>query len=389
LNYIDFKYHDLKSAWDGYMNCHIPLIGFKETLQPLHSFDDIGMYILIPKLGSFFSLSLDQSIYAFFYPILIVSLLSAIIGSVFFYSHWKERTIACIFFIVLTLFSWRVGNTYIAYSTSMMMVIPLFLYVITAYSASTISYIYMIITGILLSFFHYIRSFSSVAAALFIIVFICSTTIRLSRKIILITLLIAGTLIPTAYFTYQKRIHSHFVSEHFKDYPQVSPRHTFWHTIYCGFGFLMFENNDNIRFSDKVGYAKAAEYKPGITQADPEYETILKHEVYTIVSNQKGFFIRTIFAKIGVLFMYLLIFANLGLLLSLLTPKPWSYELSLYTSLLFSMIFPIVALPIHAYSLGFIAYATLYGVISINYWIQQKRLVKKHEKENINHCSCI
>ena len=77
----------------------------------------------------------------------------------------------------------------------------------------------------------------------------------------------------------------------------------------------------------------------------------------------------TFFAKIGILLMYLVIFANVGLVAAFFYPKPWQIECAFWGALATSSLFSILVLPTIEYSLGFIAFATLYGIVSINYYL--------------------
>ena len=64
--------------------------------------------------------------------------------------------------------------------------------------------------------------------------------------------------------------------------------------------------------------------------------------------------------------LFLIKYANIGLLAAFLYPKNRRLELAFFAALLFQTSFGIMVLPNEWYLLGFISFATLYGVVSIN-----------------------
>ncbi len=152
-----------------------------------------------------------------------------------------------------------------------------------------------------------------------------------------------------------------------------------WHSIYIGFGFLKYDKL-NIDYNDQCAMDKVESVDPNILFASKKYCEILRQEVFKILMNYPFFAIRTVFAKIGVILFYILLFANIGLITTLYYPKPASFHWSFITAIFFNALFGVLTLPTIYYSLGVIAVSFLYGIININYAYEQKWYKKEKEK---------
>ena len=115
----------------------------------------------------------------------------------------------------------------------------------------------------------------------------------------------------------------------------------------------------------------ALSVNPDVQLFSLEYETILKNEYFKFVKAYPLFFIKTLFAKFGVCFMYLLMFANFGLLLAIYYPQGYLYNFLFASGIGFNMLFGLLATPEYQYFMGLFAFATLYGVYSIDYAVDQ------------------
>ena len=146
-------------------------------------------------------------------------------------------------------------------------------------------------------------------------------------------------------------------------YERVLREHPFWHSVYIGFGFL---NNDyGIKYKDEVAIEKVRSISPKTTYLSEEYEAILKEQVLKLIKTKPLFVLRTIFAKFGVISLYLLIFANVGLIAVYFHRKCWPLETAFWGAMIFNSLFGVLVIPDERYLTGFITFATLYGIISI------------------------
>lgn len=385
MNIMADRIRYLQQIIDGFLQTQTPLILFDgvKTL-PFYTFDDIGIYVIIPQLVRMFGINLEQAINCFFYGIIISSFALGLLGFLLYYKSVFSKSVACcgLAFLLYFITKFNITDVYLAYMASALSIIPLFLYFVTKNTTSNCWYFFTFIAGIFITTFHYIRAYSSLAPLLFIfILLISSSAISLRKKIVLFCCLIAGTLCPRYYFTTIINQNQHYAQMHFPDADQVIHKHVFWHPIYLGFGFLSCLNEDNIQFKDGFGLQKAQMRNPSVSfEHTKEYESIIKEEALLLCKKQPWFVVYTIFAKIGILLLFLLIFSNFGLLATAYFPKPWYLELAFFLSFCANALFPLIAVPYFCYSLGFITIATLYGIISINYALSMLDFKKIFQK---------
>ena len=156
-----------------------------------------------------------------------------------------------------------------------------------------------------------------------------------------------------------------YALEHFKEC-DVTSRHLFWATLYAGFGFLKYLNVDNISFEDSCVADRVQQKRPDVSPLQTiEFEKVVKQEVMDLIKNQHFFVLVTLFAKLGVLFFYLLKYANLGFLALFFVRRIWWHELAWVFCLGLSALFPLMTLPQSNYTLSFITCSTLFGMINL------------------------
>jgi hypothetical protein len=372
------RYLHLLSSFAGYQQTGMSLIKYEHNqLFPTTNADDLGIYIIIPKLAHFFNLSLETAIDFFFFSILILPALISIFGFFKLYSSATKRMIALIGITILMFFAYYVGDVYLAYYAGAVIVVPWMLYFIKKRRFSLWQAFSFLFFGIAIGLLHYIRAYSGVASLLFIgTLTLFNFSLQLRQKSFLLINLLIGLSIPTVYFS---RIYDQSKKYAEKNFPQNQiglKNHVLWHNIYIGFGFLNVKNPDPayLKYGDQFSVQKVRSIKPEVTNNSEEYERILKNEVLRLIKEHPVFALYTLFAKIGVLLLYLLIFCNFGLIATLLYPKPWQQELAFWLAIAFNSIFPLLTIPISEYALGFASFAMLYGIVSINYALNLKQI---------------
>ena len=80
--------------------------------------------------------------------------------------------------------------------------------------------------------------------------------------------------------------------------------------------------------------------------------------------------------------MYLLIFANVGLILAYIYPKERLLDFAFAGAMGFNALFGILVLPLAQYLLGLISFSTIYGMISIDFALHKgflKRLLVRNK----------
>ena len=387
MNIMSCRLIALKNIFLGYQKTGIPLIEFDGTkLTPSFPSDDIGIYVLIPKIATLFNLNIEQAINFFFYSILFVPPLIGIIGFLLYYQSTLQRIIAVGAMLLLTRQAYALGDVYLAYFACVTALVPwsLYFYKRKKYDRSLLLYLFF--AGIWIGFFNYIRTYSGIGVGLFILtLFSLKYKAQWLKKISFTGIMFLGIAVPYIFFSNAYNTYKTYAQEQLVGFSIGEKNHVFWHNIYIGFGFLKYGNPDDITYDDNFGTKTVQNKVPGITLKGntPEYERTLKNEVLNLFKNHLQFVLFTLFAKIGILLFYLIKFANIGLLAAFFYRKPWQLELPFWIGMSFYSLFSILTMPFMEYALGFISLAALYGIISINYALNQGLLNRPVRKRKI------
>jgi len=368
ITLMSCRYDTLKAVLLGFEKTGLQLID-SDGVQffPSGISDDIGLYYFVPKLVRCFGISLDQAIYIFFHGMVFTSLVLALIGFFLLSKSWIFRAISSAGLFIFWVLACRgLTDVYLVQTAIVMAVIPLALYFLKKNRVTIPFFLFIFFSGISIGVSHYIRLHSSVGVLLFLclgILFFLSA--QWKKKVTLLAVLLAGILIPFLHFNSVLKERRQFFGD---TYETFEPRHVFWHSIYAGLGFL--DNKFGIKWDDSVIVKKVEESHPNAVYPTKAYEEVTKQEVLKFVQNNFSFVRLTLFAKLGVIFYYLLIFANIGLLLSFFYKKPWILEFMFWSAIAFNSLFGLLVMPFKGYLLGMIAFATVYGLVSIWYALE-------------------
>ena len=140
--------------------------------------------------------------------------------------------------------------------------------------------------------------------------------------------------------------------------------HMIWHVVYIGFGFL--NNPYKIEYYDSVAIAKAKLIQPNVVLFTNQYESLLKNEVINILKTDPGFVAKTIFAKSGVVILFLLVFSNIGIIYIFKSLRNLTFTIPIIVCLIFNFSFPLLAYPWMNFSLGTICTVVVWSVISMD-----------------------
>lgn len=360
----------------GLQKTGIPLIAFDgQQLKPAWTQDDIGMYVLIPKIATFLNLSIETAINLFFLSLIIIPGIIGILGFLHYYITPLQKIIACLGILFLMRQAYFIGDVYIAYYAGICALVPWSLYFAKKLTYNWQLLFFCFFSGFFIKGLSYIRAYSGFGVILFIaLLFLCKSIFSKKQLLSLSLFFLLGTTIPTIYFNHEyaksivyakTELHADSIGENM---------HVFWHPVYLGFGLLKWYNPDEISFDDNFGFKKALEIESDVQIYSSHYENILKNEVINLIKYHWHFVIFTLFAKIGILLFYLLKYANIGFIAAFIYRKPWFLELPFWIGTSFYALFPIIGMPTYIeYVLGFITFVTLYAVVSINYALDAHR----------------
>lgn len=224
--------------------------------------------------------------------------------------------------------------------------------------------VFCFIAGISLGVSHYIRIHSGTGVLLFFtIALIFYFRADWIKKGLLAGAITIGVLIPVIYSDALLQQRNDFLASQANHHP-VAHKKAFWHLVYIGFGYL--HNDLDLQFIDEVAIEKVRSISPNAIYLSREYNEILKRSTIKLVKENPIFALKTVVVKAGRILFCMLVFANIGLLAAIKYPKPLGLEAAFIVGMVFQSIPGILVMPIDSYLLGFIAMATIYGVLSIN-----------------------
>jgi hypothetical protein len=374
IGIMDDRREALSEANRGWQMTGVALVAFDgQRFLPAACSDDIGIFYIIPMLGRSLGISLADASDLFLASIMLISGLSSVVGMMLICRTPLGRFIAISAVATVSLLAWKIGDVYSIQSSVVLAFAPwvLFLARRACYSWSIFPFVLFIFAALATA--NLIRSHAGTPLMIFT-AWILTFQLQARRhvKLLLFLLALLGILLPTWYSRRLLHTRDKYLQTH--GYTSVAGlrQHGIWHVIYLGFGYI---NNDVVPgYRDEFAAAKVREIAPDTIYASPEYDQYLKSEVIHIVAQHPLLVIETLAAKLGVIAGYFLICSNVGLIAAYRYPKGWPIEIAFWNAMAFQALLGIVAVPATTYLLGLVAFAVLYGVISIDVSLEDHAL---------------
>lgn len=343
----------------------MPLVGFDgHAFKPAGFTDDVGIYYIVPRIATWLELDLERSVDVFLGSMVLLSLVACMGGMFLLYRRWSVRFVVFLMLAGVSMVALNVGDVYLVNSSVVIAMVPWCVYLHRRESLSAWHLLAGLPAGILIGTANFLRSHSGTAVLVFLLALVLSRPrADRTKNALLAAVVLLGILLSSMPFRIAVRERDRFLERNAPGYGTVVARHPFWHSIYIGFGYL--SNEYGIRFDDAVAARKVREISPKAAYVSAEYERILRGETFHLALRHPLFVLRTIFAKAGVLFLFFLIFANLGFFYRKRFPQDPAEEISFFASLAFSALPGILVIPQHGYLLGYIAFSALYGINGI------------------------
>jgi len=379
MNIMPSQYEKLAEALSGYEKTGIPLIAYDGNMfKPAGLGDDIGLYYILPKIIHTFGISVDQAIQVFLTGVIFLSLVFGIIGCLLLFKRWALRFLGVVELILIAYLSLKIGGIYTILSSVPILIIPLFLYFSERHKNHPFFIIFLLFAGVVIGISHYLRNHSGTGVLIFIaVILFFYLKIQWKHKIILGMLFAIAIFAPMFYFEQLLDRADLYLKNKSYASEKYSGRHPFWHSVYIGFGFL---NNEYVAtYKDEVAIEKVRSISPKTAFLSHEYERILRNEVALLIKEHPLFVARTLFAKIGVVSLYFIVFANIALVAAGLNKREWRLEIAFFCALTFNSLFGLLVIPDTHYLLGFISFTTLYGLVSINQSIESRSWLRLRE----------
>ncbi len=363
------RYLSLVHAVEGNSSIGIPLVSSVHGVLGLSGgLDDIGSYYLIPKLSAALRIPIASAIDLFYISLLTLGLLAGAWGYFILFHGWAARSIALVGLVVLTGAAYRIGDVYILFFLTTVMAVPWILALICRSTSFWLS-AYLFLIGMVIGVANAVRSHAGTAALIFLCVMVgLGLSTPRPRKWLLFSCLAAGLLLPQVFFSRLVARRNAFLVAHCPEYGSLTAQHPLWHAVYSGLGFL--ENDYGLRWDDGLTYDKVQSIEPGTIYGSPEYERILRHQVFSLFRQNPWFVFITVASKFGVTLVVFLLSANVGLFAIFRFRRPWVVDSAFVPAIVFSSLFAIVAYPLPQYMLGLTVFGALYGVTSLGFALE-------------------
>ncbi|MFN3385096.1 MAG: hypothetical protein ACK42Y_00720 [Candidatus Thermochlorobacter sp.] len=355
-----------------------PLVGAQPTdsgisYRALGATDDAGLPYLLPKLANLLHLSLGEAWTLWFFSILIVSYALGIYAMMRLLTSSLVKAFYLIHLFVVTVMIVMIGDVYALPACLAIAAVPFALRFFTNTMDDRrfrTSLAILFGTGILFGWAHVIRSHAATGLIVFMVALLLfAMQVSWLKRMVLLASLLFGFLVPQSYMKTLFDARDAFLEAQI-GYGSALRQHPFWHSIYIGLGFL--SNDYGLAYKDEVAEKKVRQVAPHAEYCSPEYEAVLKSAVIDLIKKDPVFVTLTLLAKSGFVLIYFCLFANVGLFAAIRYPKPWRIELAFVLALGFNALFGLLVIPRLSYLLGFIAFAVLYGAVSLDDALRQR-----------------
>jgi len=369
------RYRQLQEALEGYQLTGTALISQTgQGLGPAGVSDDIGAYYFIPKIAVTFALTLDQTIELFYGLMMAGAVVLSAAGFILFFRSWASVLITPLVLGVLGYISFaKVGDVYLVSCALPMAIVPLFSWLAKVDKGGSVLTGFSGISGVCIGLAHYMRAHAGTG----LLLYLCAAIFwhlgaARARRIATFGVLIAGVLMGHLFFQALIVERDRYLLVHAPGALSAITGHPFWHSIYIGFGFL--SNDYGIQYLDQIAIEKVRSIAPSAKYLSEEYEITLRQEVMRLVAAHPLFTSMTLFAKSGVIAMYVFLSVNLGLVAAKFKPIPRPLAGAFWSAIVFSSLPGLLVIPSVAYLLGMITCGVLYGLYSANHFFSASPL---------------
>ena len=225
-------------------------------------------------------------------------------------------------------------------------------------------FIFCLLTGLIIAFSNSVRGHSG--NDLLVSIFFVSIFLLYNKKIYKRVIIFSIILIPIFIFNFylknlQDKAKTYLIENtNAEEKYDLNYVRAVWHNAYYSLGYLQLTDTEKIEPTDVFSVKKAQEIDPYVKLFSKEYENVLKMEYFRFVKNNPLSFLKIILAKSAVVFLYFVIFFNIGFFYSKinLTLK----ILFFLSGITFNGLLGVATEPNYTYLLGLFSYSSLYSV---------------------------
>lgn len=348
---------------DAFYKTGIVLLNYVHgAWEGLSGGDDLGYFFYTTYLAYITGYAAQQASMVFFLGIIVLSFLLLFIALFVFSPSYLSALLITGGLFRLWMPLQELNHLYVAYFFAFS-VIPL---VLLLQKKRTLFFIISMSSGVgvVLGIADRVRIYAALPVLVFIGIYILGNILITRRHKVYVLLCVAlGYGAVYEHFFYKLQQRNLFLKKQRCQVPQTHA-HLFWHNIYAGFGYL--QNPYGIEWSDTCCAQAALQKNNQAVYATPLYDKTVKQLVLQLCREKKYFVLTTLFAKLGVVFyFFLLYFGWLGLVAAYYVPKPWYIECAFLGAAGVSALPGLLTLPVTAYLVGFISCTIIYTLYSV------------------------
>ena len=376
----------LDATTEGLKQTGIDLIAYNDVCNSIDSkiysaaglTDNLGTFYLLPKLSVVFNYP-ASSIAVIFYSLIVI--IAYVIGTT---ALWRvctnkySKVYSSVMTTLLALIMIGINDYYVLYGAVPLLLFPIFLLIRKTEDFKLLLF-YFILSSIIISISHLIRSHSGTSMILIFIFFLIffAKQISFKKKVLIIFAYTIVAFIIFAYFQSIINTRNEFLLSLNQNYNyDLNGHRIMWHNIYYSLGYLA--NNFSYgdwqfhQASDQYSFERAKSINPNVIFASIEYENILRDETFKFILQHPLFFINTVFAKFGVLIMYFIIFCNVGIFFIYnLIIKKIELFFYIFIGIIFNCSFGILTQPTYVYLMGLFFFSTIISIMSVNEYLKE------------------
>ena len=363
-----------KAALEGFNVTDIHLIAYNDIcnngnniLSPSGYTDHVGSYLYIPFLSKLFNLSIENTAALFFSFYGTLCILISLVGLFYFYNSKFAKIYGMVFITTIGLLCIFISDTYCFYGLTSLALITWWSKI---KELEKINYkklvLLFLFTGLIISFSNTVRGNSGDDVLISILIITIFFTVKDKKKFRIISIFII--FIPIFLVNFQISDLKNKARNYLMKNEETVERFDLnfvratWHNAYYSLGYLSIDNKDVPIPSDTFSVKKAQEINPKVKVYSAEYEKILKNEYFKFVKKYPFLFIQILASKAGVIFLYFLIFFNIGIYYLFKHRIRAETFLFFIPGIIFNSAFGIATEPNYTYLLGLFAYSSLFAI---------------------------
>ena len=373
LRLMGSRYVDLRRAARGLSCSGVPLVAFDGLRYGrAGQADDPGLYYVVPELARTFHLRLETAVNLTLIGTVLLASGVGLLG--FMRMAWTTlgRRTGLIGFFLLTIVELIGGDVYVMYAAPAAACVPWILYFASRKKLTFIALVTFVLVGLISQLADFFRAHAGTGLVLFALAALTGLyQMKPAGRLLLAAVFVMGGVSLQMFCRELYVQRSEFLGQRGTAH-ELEQAHVFWHAVYVGLGYI---NNSEIpAYRDEFGAAKVRLLRPNAAYSSPEYEQVLKQETVQLARRRPFLILENLLVKLVVVLFYCICATNVGLYAAKLARKPIWFELAFCGAIGFNALFGILVVPNPKYLLGLIAFATLYGVYSIEYAAERPQL---------------